>query len=296
MTKNLFDRDYFLGLSLFSGIGIKKYQIIKNIFGSAKNFYLAKDKDLKNSNLSYGSYKRFLSFRHKADLHSYKIRLEKNLIKFLTIEDNNYPKLLKEIPSPPLVIYFKGNILDTDELALAVVGSRRVTSYGRRVTEKLTKDLVKKGFTIISGLARGVDSIAHRTALSLGGRTMAVLASGLDWIYPPEHKGLAQEITKQGALISEYPLGQRPSRGQFPARNRIISGLSLGVLITEGASRSGTKITANMAANQGREVFCVPGPINSPLSEGPADLIKQGAKLTTSINDILEEFRERISF
>ncbi len=174
---------------------------------------------------------------------------------------------------------------------MAVVGTRRMTGYGRQVTEALVSDLVSAGMTVVSGLAYGVDSVAHETALAVGGRTIGVLASGLDRISPVGRLRLVEKIIKsgQGAIVSEFPLGMTPIRGSFPARNRIISGLSLGVLVTEGATQSGAKITASHAAAQGREVFAVPGPITSQMSAAPADLIKMGAKLVYKVDDILEE-------
>jgi DNA processing protein len=289
MISKLDDRDYYLALSMFSGIGPKRLQLIKDHFGTLSAFFQADKETMLAAGLNYGVVVRFIAFREKLDLGSYKLRLQKSLIKWITAEDKDYPKLLLEIPNPPLVLFVKGNILPEDEKALAVIGTRKPTAYGQEVTQKLVADLVAYGFTIISGLARGVDSLAHRVTLGQGGRTIAVLGSGLDWIYPPENRSLANEISKNGALISEYPPDTRPTPGQFPARNRIISGLSLGILITEGASKSGTKSTAACAADQGREVFCVPGPITNPLSLGPAELIKLGAKLTTSIDDILDE-------
>ena len=208
---------------------------------------------------------------------------------FSPLEDKDYPKLLKEISDPPFALYLKGKLLPQDNQALAIVGTRKITPYGRQMTEKFAGWLSRQGLTLVSGLARGVDGTAHRAALENQGRTIAIMGTGLDQIYPPEHKGLAEAIIRQGALISEYPLGTAASPMNFPLRNRIISGLSLGVLVIEGESKSGTKITARYAAEQGREVFAVPGPITSPTSSGPADLIKMGAKLVSSGGDIIEE-------
>ncbi len=289
--KKFTEADVYLALSCFDGIGYKTSNKIAVEFGSLAKFWQAKSRAINKSRLPFSLVQRFLLFREKFDLDSYKIRLEKALVKYLAIEDKNYPKSLKEIQSPPLVLYIMGELKPEDEKSLAVIGSRKPSAYGREVTQKLSAEIVDHGFTIVSGLARGVDSIAHRVALGKGGRTIAVLGSGHDYIYPPEHRSLAQEICKNGAVVSEYPPSQSPHPSQFPARNRIISGLSLGVLITEGASKSGTKNTAAFAADQGREVFCVPGPINNPLSIGPAELIKLGAKLTTGIEDILEELQ-----
>lgn len=209
------------------------------------------------------------------------------------IPDRNYPQLLKEIINPPSVLYIETFQKDLQKLfqipAVAVVGSRKITSYGRAVTRKLTKQLVEKGFLIVSGLAKGVDLCAHQTTIENGGFTIAVLGSGLDQIYPPQHVAIAQTITKHGALISEFPPGTKAQASHFPQRNRIIAGLTFGVLVTQAAEKSGSLITASFAADFGREVFAVAGPINSYYSKGTNQLIQKGAKLVTDINDILEE-------
>ncbi len=209
-------------------------------------------------------------------------------IEILTPLHKSYPENLKEIKDSPKILYFKGRILAKDSRAIAVVGSRKVSSYGQKITKFFVKALVQKGITIISGMAKGVDTVAHRSALEAGGRTIAVLGSGLDIIYPSENKRLAHEITERGALVSEFPLGTKPLAKNFLERNRLISGLSKGVLVIEGAKRSGTLSTASHAASQGREVFAVPGPIDSILSEAPNFLISQGATLATKPQDILD--------
>lgn len=291
MSSKLKGRDYWLGFSLCPGIGPKRFLSLKKYFGSAKKAWTASKNKLFKSGLGEALIEKFDCFRQETNLSSYKILLEKSLIRFFKIDDKEYPKNLKSIDNPPIVLYIKGEILPRDYLSIAVVGTRNVTCYGREVTERLVQDLVFSGLTIISGLARGIDSIAHRVALGNSGRTIAILGGGLDKIYPPEHKALAEKIVenKQGALVSEFPAGMDSLPGNFPARNRIISGLSLGILVTEGASKSGTKITAQQAQKQGRPIFAVPGPITSQMSEGPADLIKSGAKLITKAEDIIKE-------
>lgn len=208
------------------------------------------------------------------------------------LEDKIYPHLLKEIQSPPKKLFIETKV-DIKKLfntkAIAVVGTRSITNYGREVTKKITLELVERGFIIVSGLARGIDYIAHQTALNEGGLTIAVLGCGLDRIYPVEHARLAAEIIKNGALVTEFPLYTQITRQNFPIRNRIISGLSLGVVVCEAAQNSGTMITAGFAADQGREVFAIPGPITSETSKGVSALLKKGAKLVTDVNDILEE-------
>lgn len=199
-----------------------------------------------------------------------------------------YPKNLSKISGFPEELYIQGKILPEDEKAVAIVGSRITSKYGREVAYKFSYELAKKGVTIVSGLARGIDTIAHTAALDANGRTIAVLASGIDIIYPPENANLAKKIIKSGALVTEFPAGIKPLPKNFLARNRIISGLSLAVLVIEGKSRSGTLSTATHAANQGREVFAVPGPINSPLSALPNYLIENGAQIAKKPEDILE--------
>jgi DNA processing protein len=201
----------------------------------------------------------------------------------------DYPTALAEIHGPPHLLYVRGSIEPADAKAVALVGSRRFTSYGRRVTERLATDLARAGYVIVSGLARGIDGIAHRAALQAGGRTLAVLAGGLSRIYPPEHAGLADDVAAAGALVSEAPMKQEPLAGMFPARNRIISGLSRAVVIIEAAEKSGALITAEHAAEQGRAVFAVPGPIDSATSAGTNALIREGAVLVRGAEDIIEE-------
>ncbi len=208
----------------------------------------------------------------------------------LTWHDEQYPKLLREVYDRPPVLYVRGELTAADEWAVAVVGTRRVTVYGRQVAEEMARGLAANRVTVVSGLARGVDAIAHRAALESGGRTIAVLACGLDLVYPPEHKRLAEQIIERGALISDYPLGTQPRSEFFPRRNRILSGISLGVLVVEGDLKSGALITARQALEQNREVFAVPGSIYSPNSRGTNKLIQDvGAKLTLDVQDILAE-------
>jgi DNA processing protein len=200
-----------------------------------------------------------------------------------------YPDALEEIPDPPILFYMKGTIEERDALAIAIVGSRHCTPYGLRIAEKLGASLARIGLTVVSGLARGIDAAAHRGALRAGGRTIAVLANGLAGIYPPEHEGLAREVAASGAVISEMPMRQDPLAGLFPQRNRVISGLSLGVVVVEATPRSGSLSTAKHAMEQNREVFAVPGPVDSLASTGCHRLIRDGARLVETVDDILEE-------
>jgi DNA processing protein len=203
--------------------------------------------------------------------------------------DDLYSPLLEEIPDPPDLLYVKGQFEPVDQIAVAIVGSRRCTAYGRRMSELLAGGLARAGLTVISGLARGIDGIAHRAALAAGGRTIAVLATGVNRIYPPEHAELASDITRFGALVTEARLDQGPLPGLFPQRNRIISGLSLAVVVVEAARRSGALHTARHAIEQGREVLAVPGQVDSTASQGCHDLLRDGATLVTCVDDVLDE-------
>jgi DNA processing protein len=203
--------------------------------------------------------------------------------------DPGYPAPLEEIPDPPCLLYCRGELTPSDPLAIAIVGSRRCTPYGLRIAEKLAAALARVGLTVVSGLARGIDAAAHRGALKAGGRTIAVLANGLAEVYPPEHEALAREIAGAGALLSEMPMRQAPLAGLFPQRNRLISGLSLGVVIVEATPRSGSLSTARHALEQNREVFAIPGPVDSLASQGCHALIRDGARLVETVDDILDE-------
>ncbi len=202
---------------------------------------------------------------------------------------DGYPPPLGDIPDPPALIYVRGAIEPADQLAIALVGSRKCTPYGLRIAEKLAGSLARVGLTVVSGLARGIDAAAHRGALAAGGRTIAVLANGLSEVYPPEHEGLAREVAGSGALVAESPMRQGPLAGLFPQRNRVISGLSLGVVVVEATPRSGSLSTAKHAMDQNREVFAVPGPVDSLPSRGCHHLIRDGARLVETVDDILEE-------
>lgn len=200
-----------------------------------------------------------------------------------------YPRLLAEISGRPSILYVRGQLTDNDEAAVAIVGTRRATAYGRQTAERVAAELAAAGVTVVSGLARGVDAVAHRAALDAGGRTVAVLGSGPDVIYPPEHRGLAEGIIERGAVVSELAPGSKPDAQNFPARNRIISGMSLGVVVVEAPARSGALITASFAGDQGREVFVIPGSVLSPASEGANALLRDGARLVRDGNDVLED-------
>lgn len=287
------EKDYWIAFSAFSPIGPKRFQLLRKYFGSARKAWGASGEKLLELDLSEKLVENFLDFRKTFDLTSYFLRLRKSGIKTITFEDKDYPENLKNLEDAPFLLYILGDILSQDALAFGVVGTRKVTAYGREVTQSLVTDLATQGLTIVSGLAYGVDSIAHNSALQSGGRTIGVWAGGLDSVLPGYRQSLVRKIidSNQGAIISEFPLGFHPNRATFPQRNRIIAGLSLGVLVTEAAEDSGSIITANFAKKQNRPVFAVPGPITSSLSKGTADLIKKGAKLVYNVGDILGELK-----
>jgi DNA processing protein len=280
---------YWVGFSRVPGIGPVRLRALLEHFGDIRQAWGASAATLQAIGFDRRTIESFVTVRDKLDLTAELERVSRLGVTVLTWDSSGYPSLLKNIPDPPPVLYVQGELMLRDEWALAVVGTRRPTVYGREATRTLVGTLAASGVTIVSGLAYGIDTHAHQTALEAGGRTIAVLGCGIDIIYPAKNRDLAQRIISNGALVSEYPLGTRPEGGNFPRRNRIISGLSLGVLVVEGTRRSGALITADYAAEQGREIFAVPGNILSPNSAGPNQLIQQGAKLVTTIGDVLEE-------
>jgi DNA processing protein len=214
---------------------------------------------------------------------------ERSAARLVTLEDEEYPPALKQIPLPPPFLFVRGTLARDDALAIALVGSRRPTGYGLRMAERLAGDLAARGVTIVSGLARGVDTGAHRGAMGAAGRTLAVLGSGVDVVYPPENRGLAREVTAAGAVVSQFPMGTPPLPAHFPIRNRVIAGLALGTVVVEAAERSGALITARLAGEIGREVYAVPGNVSSPVSQGTNQLIQDGARLVRDWEDVVAE-------
>lgn len=215
--------------------------------------------------------------------------IEKYRVRIVTQDSAQYPANLKSIYDPPLVLFLRGNFLPQDDLSIAIVGTRMATIYGINMARKISSQLAEKGFTIVSGGARGIDTAAHQSALGIKARTVAVLGCGVDVVYPSENTRLFEQIIQKGVLVSEFPMGTMPFRGNFPLRNRIVSGLSVGVVIIEAPRRSGALITASSALEQGREVFCVPGQADSFTMKGSHRLLKEGAKLVEDIDDIIEE-------
>ncbi len=240
---------------------------------------------------------KLLHFRNVDFLDNILISLQKDNINVLTFLDKDYPGNLINIPDRPAILYYKGNFNTEDGLAIGIVGSRKATSYGKWACERFTRELARMGITIISGLATGIDTYAHKTALESGGRTIGVLGNGLDIIYPKNNKNLYDEVARNGCVFSEFPLGTEPFYYNFPQRNRIISGLSIGVVVIEAKEKSGSLITAHHALEQGKDVFAVPGNINSVYSIGTNKLIKDGAIPLLCIDDILQEIYElQVSF
>ena len=287
MNSDQIELAYWVTLSQVDGIGPANFARLLKIYKSAQKVW--EEKNLEKLKLDVKTLENFKNLRNQIDPVENLKNLKKQEIKVVGLFEENYPENLKQIFDPPPFIYYRGNLKPADRLSLAVVGSRKMTSYGRSVTEEMAYGAVQAGLTVVSGMARGVDSVAHISAIEAGGRTIAFMGSGINQIYPPDNKNLYYKIIQKGAVLCEYPPEYPALPGNFPSRNRLISGFSLGVLITEAARDSGSLITANSAIEQGREVFCVPGSISSPLSEGPNELIKNGAKLTSKITDILEE-------
>jgi len=282
------DRKYWIGFNLIKGIGAVRMQALVAHFGDLESAWRADPADLAEAGLGAKVIERVAQAREKVDLDQVWARIESQGIKILTWQDEAYPPRLKEIEQPPPVLYIRGEYLPDDLFAVAIVGTRRVTPYGRQITEEIASFLAANNMTVISGLARGVDAIAHQSALKAGGRTIGVLGSGVDKIYPPEHRGLAEKMMERGALISDYAPGTPPDASNFPPRNRIISGLSLAVVVVEAGATSGALITAGFAAEQGREVFAVPGSILAPQSKGTNKLIQNGALPLLSVEDLMQ--------
>jgi DNA processing protein len=278
-----------LALQMVPGLGPRRISILLERFGSANRALQATAADLAAlSRFGEQSAQETARALREVDVEGELARMERAGVHALALGSPGYPAPLTTISTPPHVLYVRGTLTPTDARAVAVVGSRRCTPYGRRMAERLAAGLVRAGVTVVSGLARGIDGAAHRGALQAGGRTLAVLAGGLSRIYPPEHKNLAEEVANAGALLTESSMEQEPLAGLFPARNRIISGLSQAVVIVEADDRSGALITASHAAEQGRSVLAVPGPVDAQ-SGGCHALIRQGAVLCRSVEDILEE-------
>lgn len=281
---------YWIWLASVEGLGpVKKFALL-NKFETAKRIYNATEKEiLKVDGMSDKIVQNMQKAKDAKLLEKYEKYILKNDIKIINISDDNYPAKLKNIYAPPITIFAKGDISLLSSKAIAIVGSREPSKYGIYVAEKFSKELSKEGITIVSGLARGIDTFAHVGALSSFGKTIAVLGSGIDVVYPKENAKYYREISEKGLIISEYIVGTAPESKNFPQRNRIISGLSDGVLVVEARKNSGTMITTDFALEQGKELYVIPGNITSNLSVGTNNLIKEGAKLVTDVYEILED-------
>jgi len=285
------DLKYWLALSQFYKFGPVKLKKIKKHFPNMAAAFKAPFKEYLRAGIDEKTAEEFTIFKHQVEPDRLLENLNKEKIKILTIDDAAYPKLLKQIYDPPLLIYYRGDLEAFSDFALAIVGTRKFTHYGQQVTEKMVRELIANGLTIVSGLALGIDTLAHLAAVDAGGNTIAVLGCGLDQqsIYPSQNRYLADKIQAHGGIIiSEYPLGTMPLRHHFPQRNRLISGLSLGTLVIEAGEKSGSIITAMHALEQNRDVFAIPGNIYSDYSAGTNSLIKLGAKLVSGAKDIIE--------
>lgn len=285
------DLAYYVALSKNPKIGARTMRKILAVFTDLEKLWKMSPSKILEMGVPSSVVKSIEETKAKIDPEEEMKKLKKYNIEAITIKDKRYPSLLKEIPDAPSLIYLKGELVPEDNFAVAVVGSRKYTAYGKRVTEHIAQKLAENGVSVVSGLALGIDGIAHKAALQAhNGRTIAVLPNGLDRIYPTAHADLARRILDQGgAIISEFPVGTLALKFNFPIRNRIIAGLSLGVVVIEGALASGTLLTAHSAIEYNREVFAVPGDIFSDNSAGPNHLIKYGAKLVSSVDDILQE-------
>lgn len=280
---------YWLALKAVRGVGNRLFLRLVDRFGSPENVFKAKRNDLLSvEGVGESLASSIVDLKPPKEVLRDLELVEKHGVRMVTFSDSDYPMLLREIYDPPPFLYLFGN-LQPDSINVAIVGSRNATPYGRTVTKRLSADLATRGLTIVSGMARGIDTAAHMGALSGGGNTVAVLGCGLGTVYPPENRRLFEKVRQNGAVISEFPFLASPEAHHFPARNRIISGLCVGTVIVEATHKSGSLITAKLAAEQGREVFAVPGSITSFKSTGTHSLIKQGAKLVEQANDIMEE-------
>lgn len=283
------DLPYWLAVTRIKGVGPARFKRLLNTFGTAEIAWNASPTDWQRAGLDARTTNAFEQQRHRIVPQAELERLIKLRIGVVRIIDPQYPRLLREIPLPPPILYLRGTLTAEDDWAVAIVGTRRATTYGKQTTERLAGELAQQRVTIVSGLARGIDTHAHTAALDASGRTIAVLGCGPDLVYPPENAKLAARIVEQGAIVTEFAPGTQPDPGNFPARNRLISGLSLGVLVTECPDDSGALITARFAGEHGRDVFAVPGNITSRTSTGANRLIQDGAKLVLEVNDILGE-------
>ncbi len=284
------EQAYLVALSQVTHIGPVRLGRLRDRFGTLDLAWRADERDLL-AVLDERTCRAVLAARSRTEPAHVLERIASSGAQVVTVLDEEYPRILREIPGPPPVLYFRGSLPAQEDITVAIVGTRRSSSYGREATNRIATDLAAAGVTIVSGLAKGIDGFAHRAALEAGGRTLAVMASGVDIVYPPEHRQLAERIVDSGALISDYPPGTKPDAPNFPARNRIISGLSVATIVVEAPARSGALITVGFAADQGRDVYAVPGSILSHASDGTNRLLRQGATPLTCAADLLDDLQ-----
>jgi len=286
----------WLALIRVEGLGCASAKKIAEHFASIREAFAASEKQLRAiAGLDQRAIQGLLAFSDWAGAEKELSRIRETGAAILPITATAYPERLRQIPDPPPFLYLRGEIQARDQKAVAVVGSRSASPYGVKVARDLCRALAALGFTVVSGMARGIDGEAHQATLAAGGRTVAVLGSGVDVVYPGEHQSLYHDISSSGAVVSELPMGTRPLAHHFPARNRIISGLSLGVVVVEATEKSGSLITGRLATEQGREVFAVPGQAGASRSRGAHQLIREGAKLVDDVDDIVEEIAPQLS-
>ena len=289
MTTIEHDLPYWIAFSRVPTVGRVRIGLLEERFGSLQAAWEASGSELGASGLTPGVVSAIEQVRRVVEPERELEQVRNANVTVLTWHDPDYPRAFRTIDDPPPILYVKGTLEPDDEVRVTVVGTRSPTVYGREVARQLAGDLADSGVTVVSGLARGIDGIAHDAALRVGGRTVAVIGSGLDVVYPPEHRSLFDRIVGNGAVLSEYPLGSKPEARHFPRRNRLLSGLALGVLVVEAPKDSGARSTVEFALEQNRDVLCVPGSIHSPASELTNWLIQQGAKLVMGVEDVLEE-------
>ncbi len=293
MTPDRQDLPYWIAFSLVPTVGPVRVGLLEERFGALEAAWGAAESELTAAGLTSGVVDAIAQVRKVVEPEREMERTLSAGVAALTWHNPGYPRLLRDIGDPPPVLYVKGTLDPSDDLSVAVVGTRRATSYGRQAAKHLAGDLARSGLTVVSGLARGIDGVAHQAALDAGGRTLAVMGSGLDVVYPPEHRLLLERVLENGAALSECPLGAKPDARNFPRRNRLISGLSLATLVIEAPDDSGALSTVKAALDQNREVLCVPGSIYAPTSAGVNRLIREGAKLVMCVEDVLDEINVR---
>ncbi len=292
MNRTFTSRSAYIALNMLDQIGPVRTRKLIAALGSPEAIFAAGEDELvKTPGIGRDLARSIAESRDRLDPDAEEQKARRMGVQVVTFIDPDYPPALKEIHDPPLALYVKGTIVPADRHAIAVVGTRHASHYGSSVADRLAYGLAKAGFTVVSGLARGIDTIAHQAALKAAGRTLAVLGGAIDKFYPPENKELGEKIAAQGAVISEYPFGRAPDRQTFPYRNRIVAGMTTGLVVVEAGEKSGAVITANEAMEQGRHVYAIPGRIDQPTSRGCHALIKNGAKLIETLDDILDDLQ-----